>query len=79
MISDLVEKEFERIRAKEWEDITQEEKNDLLRCAFLLKEIKQYMLNSDDPFAMLKSMALTQEDIELLERLDPEGTMEAQH
>ena len=79
MISDLVEKEFERIRAKEWEDITQEEKNDLLRCVFLAQQIKQYTLNSDDPFAMLKSMALREADIEMLEKLDPDGTIEARH
>jgi hypothetical protein len=79
MISDLVEKELERIKAKEWEDITQEEKNDLLRLVWLAQQFKSYTINHDDPFAMLKSMALRQDDIELLEKLDPEGTSEAQH
>ena len=39
MISDLVEKELERIKAKEWADITQEEKNDLLRLVWIGHEV----------------------------------------
>ena len=79
MISDLVEKEIDRIKAKEWVDITQEEKNDLLRLVWLAREVERYTLYSDDPCAMLKSFALRKEDIELLDKLDPQGTSWVQH
>ena len=79
MISDLVEKELERIKAKKWADITQEEKNDLLRLVWIGHEVERYTLYSDDPCAMLKSFALRKEDIDLLDKLDPQGTSWVQH
>lgn len=79
MISDLVDKEIQRIRDKDWTDVTQEEKNDLLKLVWIGREIERDTLYSDDPCKMLESMALRQEDLDLLDRLDPQGTSWVQH
>ena len=79
MKSELIEKEVERIRAKRWSQVTQEEKNYLLRLVWLGREIERHTLYSDDPIQLLRKMALRPEDLELLERLDPQGTSYIQH
>lgn len=79
MISNLVNKEVQRIRDKDWLDVTQEEKNDLLRLVWIGREIERHTLYSDDPLAMFRSMAMRKEDIELLEKLDPQGTSWIEH
>ena len=79
MKSELIEKEVQRIRDKRWSQVTQEEKNYLLRLVWLGREIERHTLYSDDPIQLLRKMALRPEDIELLERLDPQGTSYVQH
>ena len=79
MKSELIEKEVSRIRAKRWSQVTQEEKNYLLRLVWLGRAIERHTLHSDDPIQLLRKMALRPEDIELLEKLDPQGTSWKQH
>ena len=79
MKSELIEEEVARIRAKKWGDVTQEEKNYLLRLVWLGQEIQRHTLYSDDPIQLLRKMALRQEDLDLLDRLDPQGTSWVKH